>query len=146
MGVGEGALQMCSGLALRVVHKYEAVLLIKTELVGPAPGVVGAAVRAPRGRGSAGGGPRPVAGAAGLAGRLLRVLADARLLRFGIRAVFILGLLPWESTRERETADASVSLTLGLALFPSGGRKAQSQLAGHSEPSISSKVTHSNEV
>lgn len=95
VGVGEGALQMGSGLALRVVHKYEAIFFIKTELVRPASGVIGAAVRTPRGSGSAGSCPGPVAGAAGLAGCFLRLLADARLLCFRIGTVFILGLLPW---------------------------------------------------
>lgn len=95
MGVGEGALHMCSGLALRIVHKYEAIFLIKTELVGPAPGVIRAAVSTPCGSGSAGGCPGPVAGAAGLAGSVLRLLADTGLFCFRITAVFILGLLPW---------------------------------------------------
>lgn len=94
---------MCSGLALRIVHKYEAVFLIKTELVGPAPGVIGAAVSTPRGSGSAGGGPGPVAAAAGLAGSVLRILTDTGLFRFRITAVFILGLLPW--VKHWETRD-----------------------------------------
>lgn len=86
---------MCSGLALGIVHKYEAIFFIKAELVRPAPGVIRAAVSTPCGSGSAGGCPGPVAGAAGLAGWFLRILADARLLCFRISAVFILGLLPW---------------------------------------------------
>lgn len=94
MGVVKGGLQMSPGPALRIVHKYEAVPLIEAQLVGPAPGVVGAAVIAPGGRGSARGRPGPVAGAAGLAGRVLGVLADALLLRLRIAAVLVLGFLP----------------------------------------------------
>lgn len=95
VGVVKGGLQMSPGPALRIVHKYEAVPLIEAQLVGPAPGVVGAAVIAPGGRGSARGRPGPVAGAAGLAGRVLGVLADALLLRLGIAAVLVLGFLPY---------------------------------------------------
>lgn len=94
VGVVEGTLQVGSGLALRIVHKYEAIFLIETELVGPAPGVIGAAVSAPGGCGSAGGRPGPMAGAAGLAGDVLGLLADAWLLCFGVTAVLVLGFLP----------------------------------------------------
>jgi hypothetical protein len=93
--VAQGSLKMGSGLAFGIVHKYEAIFLIKTKLVRPAPGVIGATVSAPGGCGSAGGCPRSVAGAAGLAGSILRNLADALLLCFRITAVFILGFLPW---------------------------------------------------
>lgn len=105
-GVGvrvvKGTLQMGSGLALRIVHKYEAILLIQAELVGPAPRVIGAAVCAPDGRCSAGSRPGPVAAAAGLTGHVLGVLAGALLICFRIAAVLILGFLPWVMHGEKE--------------------------------------------
>ena len=95
MGVVKGSLEMRSALALWIVHKYEAVFLIEAELIGPAPGVIGATVIVPGGCGSAGGCPGPVAGAAGLARRVLGVLAGALLVGFRIAAVLVLGFLPW---------------------------------------------------
>lgn len=86
---------MGSGLPLWIVHEYEAIFLIQTELVRPAPGVVRAAVNTPGGCGSAGRGPGPVAGAAGLAEHVLGILVAALLICFWITAVLILGFLSW---------------------------------------------------
>lgn len=129
MGVGEGALQVCSGLAFRIVHKYEAIFLIETQLVGPAPGVIRATVVTPRGRGSAGGCPGPVAGAARLAGSIFGILADTGLFRFRITALFILCLLPWVKHRENERSQTrQFTLVSGFFFFSLvDGRHSDSQ-------------------